>query len=97
MKPTSWIGSLIVSLSFGYTATPAIALSPEDVPNPRQINGGWVTDMAKVLTPQTEAELNRQITSLEAKNGSEISDQRVIGEINAADFAEGVAKANDQI
>ena len=30
------------------------------------------------------------------KNGSEISDQRVIGEINAADFAERVANANDQ-
>ncbi|ALE89896.1 protein-disulfide reductase DsbD [Pseudomonas versuta] len=31
------------------------------------------------------------------KNGHEISDQRVIGEINAADFAERVANANDQI
>ena len=31
------------------------------------------------------------------KNGSEKSDQRVIGEINAADFAERVAIANDQI
>ena len=31
------------------------------------------------------------------KNGSEISDQRVIGEINAADFVERVANANDQI
>ena len=31
------------------------------------------------------------------KNGSEISDQRVIGEINAADFAERVDNANDQI
>ena len=31
------------------------------------------------------------------KNGTEISDQRVIGEINAADFAERVANANDQI
>ena len=31
------------------------------------------------------------------KNGSEISDQRVIGEINAADFAERVVNANDQI
>ncbi len=30
------------------------------------------------------------------KNGTEISDQRVIGEINAADFAERVANANDQ-
>lgn len=30
------------------------------------------------------------------KNGAEISDQRVIGEINAADFAERVANANDQ-
>ncbi|MEB0207172.1 protein-disulfide reductase DsbD [Pseudomonas sp. CCC3.1] len=31
------------------------------------------------------------------KNGAEKSDQRVIGEINAADFAERVAIANDQI
>ena len=31
------------------------------------------------------------------KNGSEINDQRVIGEINAADFAERVDNANDQI
>ncbi|MBP3933982.1 MAG: protein-disulfide reductase DsbD, partial [Pseudomonas sp.] len=31
------------------------------------------------------------------KDGSEKSDQRVIGEINAADFAERVAIANDQI
>ncbi|WP_426211322.1 protein-disulfide reductase DsbD [Pseudomonas sp. TWR2-1-1] len=31
------------------------------------------------------------------KNGSEISDQRVICEINAADFAERVDNANDQI
>ena len=31
------------------------------------------------------------------KNGEEKSDQRVIGEINAADFAERVAIANDQI
>jgi len=31
------------------------------------------------------------------KNGTEKSDQRVIGEINAADFAERVAIANDQI
>ena len=31
------------------------------------------------------------------KEGAEISDQRVIGEINAADFAERVAIANDQI
>ena len=31
------------------------------------------------------------------KNGAEKSDQRVIGEINAKDFAERVANANDQI
>ena len=31
------------------------------------------------------------------KSGAEKSDQRVIGEINAADFAERVAIANDQI
>ncbi len=52
---------------------PAIALTVEQVPNSRRINGGWVTDTANILTPQTEAQLNQMISELEAKNGSEIA------------------------
>jgi uncharacterized protein len=51
----------------------SLAIPVEQVPNPRQINGGWVTDMADVLNPATEAELNQIISDLEAKNGSEIA------------------------
>ncbi|MEP1057962.1 MULTISPECIES: TPM domain-containing protein [Cyanophyceae] len=43
------------------------------MPNPKRIYGGWVTDMADMLTPETEAKLNRQISALEAKNSSEIA------------------------
>ena len=49
------------------------ALKIEDVPNPRQVNNGWVTDMADLLSPEAEAKLNRTISDLEAKNGTEIA------------------------
>lgn len=51
----------------------AWAVPYKQVPNPRQQNGGWVTDMANVLSPQTESQLNQLITQLEAENGSEIA------------------------
>ncbi|QUY44457.1 YgcG family protein [Acaryochloris marina] len=59
----------------GITTFPltARAVPYKQVPNPRQQNGAWVTDMANVLSPQTEAKLNQLITDLEAKNGSEIA------------------------
>ena len=50
----------------------AIAIPIEKVPNPRQINGGWVTDMVNILTPETEAEINRLVSEIERKNGIEI-------------------------
>src|ERR687885_1915980 len=61
--------------------TPTIALFPlvglaievKDVPNPRQINGTWVTDMAGMLDEPTEAQLNSLISQLERKNGTEIA------------------------
>ncbi|PZD71452.1 hypothetical protein C1752_06369 [Acaryochloris thomasi RCC1774] len=52
---------------------PAIAVSIEQVPNPRQNNGGWVTDMADVLSAPTELKLNQMISELEAENSSEIA------------------------
>lgn len=49
------------------------ALTVEEVPNPRQVYGGWVTDLAEILTDSTEAQLNQTIEQLEAKNGTEMA------------------------
>ncbi|MEL6911275.1 MAG: TPM domain-containing protein [Cyanobacteria bacterium J06598_4] len=49
------------------------ALTVDEVTNPRQDNGGWVTDMADILSDRTENELNSLIANIEAKNGAEIA------------------------
>lgn len=60
----------VVLISF---TSPTLAVTVQQVPNPRQVSGGWVTDMAGVLSSKTKAELNQKISHLEAKNGSEIA------------------------
>ncbi|OKH18984.1 hypothetical protein NIES593_21510 [Hydrococcus rivularis NIES-593] len=55
------------------SSLPSQALTVQEVPNPRQTNGGWVTDMADILTPKTEAQLNQMISELEANNSAEIA------------------------
>ena len=49
------------------------ALTVLDVPNPRQVYSGWVTDMAEILTDSTEAQLNQMIEQLEANSGTELA------------------------
>ena len=49
------------------------ALTILDVPNPRQVDSGWVTDLAEILADSTEAQLNQMIEQLEAKNGTEVA------------------------
>lgn len=61
--------SLFLSLS---SLPPSRAIPVSEVPNPRQDNN-WVMDMADVLNPDSEAQLNQMITALEAKNGAEIA------------------------
>lgn len=51
----------------------ALALDIKDVPNSRQINGTWVTDMAGILDAPTKSQINSIITQLEQKNGAEIA------------------------
>jgi uncharacterized protein len=51
----------------------ALAIDIKDVPNPRQLNGTWVTDMAGILDQPTESQINSIITQLEQKNGAEIA------------------------
>ena len=52
---------------------PVLALSVRDVPNPRQTYGGWVTDLAGVLTDDTEQQLNRMIGQFEGQTTIEIA------------------------
>lgn len=75
---TSTLIKQTVSLGFvGSTIlfTPLIsqALTVEEVTNPRNDYGGWVTDMANILSDGTETELNQIITNLEQVNGTEIA------------------------
>lgn len=49
------------------------AVTVQEVLNPRKQYGGWVTDMAGILSNQTETEINQIISQLEAKNGTEMA------------------------
>ncbi|HAA28276.1 MAG TPA: hypothetical protein DCE56_12080 [Cyanobacteria bacterium UBA8553] len=51
----------------------SLAIEVKDVPNPRQIDGTWVTDQAGILSNETETQLNQMIAQLERKNGTEIA------------------------
>ncbi|MGI0485547.1 TPM domain-containing protein, partial [Pantanalinema rosaneae CENA516] len=52
---------------------PAGAVPIQQIPNPRQTDGGWVTDMAQLLNPETKRTLNQMISRLEQQNGTEIA------------------------
>ncbi|MEP0873341.1 TPM domain-containing protein [Trichocoleus desertorum AS-A10] len=69
----SRIGMSLATAAIVSIPTVSLAISVEQVPNPRQANGEWVSDVANILSPDTEASLNQQISELEAKNGSEIA------------------------
>jgi uncharacterized protein len=69
LKQTLWLG--VINLAVITFSPATLAVTVQEVPSPRQ-TGGWVTDRANILSPETEAELNRLITELEAQNGSEI-------------------------
>jgi uncharacterized protein len=70
-KPVIWISSLC--LAFFLVPCPSLALTVQEVPNPRQVYGGWVTDQAEILKPETETQLNQMSKQLEAKNGAEMA------------------------
>ncbi|MBK4729086.1 TPM domain-containing protein [Oxynema sp. CENA135] len=71
----------ICFLGLGFLVALSIVLSPsltgaiaiQDVPNPRVEYGGWVTDMANIISPATERELNQLIDTLEAETTAEIA------------------------
>jgi len=73
ITPSNTIWAGLVSLAVMSVTSSSLAVTVEQVPNPREVNGGWVTDMAEMLSPATETQLNQIISQLEAKNGSEIA------------------------
>lgn len=70
-KRIIWASFLGISMIIFPGSSHAITVG--DVPNPRQVNNGWVTDMADILSDSTESQLNQMISELEAKNGTEIT------------------------
>jgi uncharacterized protein len=70
-----WIVSLAVSLPMLVRSLPAQAITLQDVPNPRTAGSvpSWVSDRANLISPQSEAQLNRMLTQLEAENGTEMA------------------------
>lgn len=51
----------------------ALALTPADIPNPRQTTGTWVVDQADILPPAAETQLDQQISQLERDTSAEIA------------------------
>ncbi|NJR64188.1 MAG: TPM domain-containing protein [Leptolyngbyaceae cyanobacterium CRU_2_3] len=51
----------------------AVAITVQDIPNPRQTSGGWVSDMAALLSPDAEAQINQIATDLEAETQAELA------------------------
>ena len=60
------------------------ALTVREVPNPRQVYGGWVTDSAEILSDSTEVQLNQMIEQLEVKNGTQLAVVTVLPTFPAA-------------
>ncbi|KYC37297.1 hypothetical protein WA1_47650 [Scytonema hofmannii PCC 7110] len=71
LKPSFW-ASLFSSI-LCLCPLSSLALTVQEVPNPRKDYGGWVTDMAGILSNETETQLNQMISQLEAKKGVEIA------------------------
>jgi uncharacterized protein len=62
---------LVVAAAMAPTALGAFPI--ERIPNPRRVQGNWVSDVADILRPETEQQLNALINQLQAANGSEMA------------------------
>ena len=60
---TLWIASM---------AVPVLAMTVQAVPNPREMNS-WISDTQDLISPQSEATLNQQLSALEAQTGTEMT------------------------
>jgi len=95
---------LSVGLSVIFAPLSSLAVTVQEIPNPRDQSGDWVTDMAGILSEDTQAQINQMISDLEAKNGTEMAVVTVPSTSSAAspkDFATelfnywGIGKAGE--
>lgn len=70
-KRTFW--TIFLCLSVFLLPLPSYALTIQEVPNPQSASSGWVTDMAQLISPDTQAKLNEIISELEHQTGDEIA------------------------
>ncbi|MBM3968149.1 MAG: TPM domain-containing protein [Planctomycetes bacterium] len=68
-----WIGHLTLTLTPAQTTLMVWAIPVEEIPNPQEIAGNWVSDVAEILQPETEVQINAQINRLHASRGDEIA------------------------
>ena len=61
LQQTTILGFIGSTILFSPFATHALTV--EEVTNPRRVNGGWVADMADILSDRTETKLNSLITN----------------------------------
>jgi len=66
------LSSWVLAASLGLLPGAALAFAVRDVPNPRQSNGGWVSDVAGILRQDTETRINGMIDALQRHDGSEM-------------------------
>jgi uncharacterized protein len=64
--------SSVLAASLWLLPSAGLAFAVRDVPNPRQSNGGWVSDMAGILRQDTETRINGMIDALARQDGSEM-------------------------
>lgn len=64
--------SSVLAASLWLLPGAGLAFAVRDVPNPRQSNGGWVSDLAGILRQDTETRINGMIDALERQDGSEM-------------------------
>jgi uncharacterized protein len=64
---------LLLCLTIMSFPLPVLALTIQDVPNPRQTTGEWIADMANLLGSGDELLLNQAISDLEADTGIEVA------------------------
>ncbi len=77
------LSGIVICLIIFHTI-PSLSNPIQDLPNPRQTNGGWVTDMAEVLTYETEQSLNSSISKFEQETTIEIA---VVTVLNSHPFS----------
>ena len=73
---SNWIKTICLTFLLWVMVLPiasVLAIPISDIPNPRKLNGKWVSDVANILSADTEIKLNQKISQLEARNGSEIA------------------------